>query len=157
MNAVARYALTDTYFRESYGEWSRHIAKWRRWAPVVVCLLLAAGVVSAFVGFTHAAAVAFTAAIAETGELMWHRSRWLRARRDSRRSDENVELTFTDQGISARGPNSISELTWAAIQSAKATSKGLFLIPQKGAHIYIPNGALDPTSAKADIVARVGG
>ena len=154
MQATARFSLTEAYYRENYDQWLRHIAKWRRWTPYVACLFLAGGGLAAALGLHVAAAVGLAAGVAEFAEVLTHKSRWLAARQRGSRTDRSVQLTFTNDAIAVQGPFSSGELQWAGIERIKATSKGLFLIPQEGMHLYIPDTALSPPSVKQEIVAR---
>jgi hypothetical protein len=155
MNATARYSLTDAYFREAYDQWIRYVARWRRWAPYFTLLLLGCGSLFAALGCTLAAAIALVAGVVEFADIMTHRRKWIAARREGCRFDKEIRLTFTNDAMAYEGPFSSGHLQWAGIERVKATPKGLFLYPQAGMHIYIPDSGLEPASAKQEIIARV--
>ena len=156
MHAVARYSLTDDHYREDYDQWLRYVAKWRRRQPYVAAAFLVSGVFLAFVHMRLSAAVGLVAGVSQLVDVVSHRSRWLKARRRGSRVDRDVQLTFTDEGIEVLGPFSTGQCRWEGIERTVSTPMGLFLIPQDGMHIYIPDRVLEPISAKREIVARVG-
>jgi hypothetical protein len=102
------------------------------------------------------AAVGLVAGVSQLVDVVSPRSRWLKSRRRGSRVDIDVQLTFTDSGIAMLGPFSSGEVRWEGIEKAVPTPMGLFLIPQDGMHIYIPDQALEPISTKGEIAARVG-
>jgi hypothetical protein len=155
MQATARYPLTDAYFREDYEQWIRYVARWRPWQPYVGCCFLVIGGLSAVLGFPIAAALGLVVGIVEFAEMMIHKSRWLAARLRGCRAGREVQLVFTNESIAEQGSFSSGNLEWAGIERVRETPKGLFLIPQDGMHVYIPDYALEPASAKQDIIARI--
>ena len=54
-------------------------------------------------------------------------------------------------------PFSQSESDWKAFQKVVPTNQGMFLYPQEGIHIYIPDSALQPPEAKTEIVKKING
>lgn len=155
MHATARYVLSKAYFSEDYDEWFRHVARWQPWAPYVAVGFLGAALLCVAWGLYFAAAVALVAGVGQLIEACCHKSRWLAARCGGRNEEGEVKFTFTDESIAIEGPFSSTQFHWEGMERIVITPNGLLLYPQKGAHYYIPDRALEPLSAKAEIAARV--
>jgi hypothetical protein len=79
----------------------------------------------------------------------------MRDRLRDKRLDASVILEFKEDRIVHSGPYAHGEFAWEGIESVTPTPTAMFLRPQKGISIYIPDQTLDPVEAKAQIVDRI--
>jgi hypothetical protein len=84
----------------------------------------------------------------------WDKHKWFSGRREANVTGSDAEIRFEDDRIFTKGPFSQSESDWKAFQKVVSTKRGMFLYPQQGLYIYIPDSALQPPESKADIVNR---
>lgn len=152
--AIARLCIDADYLARKYDDWARHVSRWRRYELRVALGVLAFGLLA-----TAAGGAPYTWAIVATGALdtvatATARARFLRNVRRSHGDGTRAELRFTADAIHLRTPDSASTFSWAHFRDHTVTPTGLFL-GRKGATIYIPDVALEPASAKSEIVARL--
>ncbi|MDD5070898.1 MAG: YcxB family protein [Candidatus Omnitrophica bacterium] len=81
-----------------------------------------------------------------------YRYKWLQARLKNKSTNSEVEISFTEEGIETKGVFSAGRLSWQGIEKCVETSKGLFIYPQQGIHIYIPKKAVTPEQEINSIV-----
>ena len=64
-------------------------------------------------------------------------------------------MEFHDTSISYFGPNSSGKMNWEVFIDAIPTERGMFLRPDKGIVLHVPDTALSPTNSKATIVDKI--
>jgi len=157
MNATARYTLDEKHFRQAYSDWLRYVSRWKRWAAPLGLLLLIVGIVLRITivpdGILPIALMAI--GIYELLAAVIHKKQWIRDRLSTHSNDQNVEIHFSEETVRMTGPYSNSTCSWKLFVRCVPTPHGMFLYPEKGIHIYVPDSALSPPDAKQEIVERI--
>lgn len=159
MIAKATITLDEAYYLLLQREWLRYVSKWRRWeVPIGVTLII--GAVIQFL-FTSAPwfipTFCLVVGIGEILDYFYALHQWKQQRMSDEKLGETVSLIFEEEQIRHSGPLASGEFKWEAIQSVVPTPTGLFLRPQTGLLVYVPDHCLDPIEAKEGIVARIRG
>jgi hypothetical protein len=158
LDATAKFRLSRAYYEQLRQDWIRYVSRWRRLTlPLGVLLIL----IGLWMFFTEGTPKILAFAFAVTGlvqiiQHLMHQRRWIQARLVEKSFDHEVEIHFTDSKITIHGPQSSGFCTWDAFQRCLKTPRGLFLWPRKGLNIYVPDSALTPPEAKAEIANRIG-
>jgi hypothetical protein len=153
MNATARLNFNQQYYELMYSEWLRYRSRYRRFAVPIAIALTATGIGLAIWAACLPCAIAVVVvAAADLLETITHRRRWMTKARGSMRSDDG-ELRFTDSEIIVNTDNSHGTIRYEGFQSVAATPGGVFLIPQKGASIFVPLATIEPQDVVESLVA----
>ena len=147
MIASARLVFDRDYFNAKYDDWLKHRSKLRRYAILLASTLLLFGIVMA-VSFRHhwlVGALFASAGIYELIEAVTHKSRWINARLKTTRPEKALEIQFGEQEMTTTSPNGTSTIKMSAIDEIIPATNGVFLIPESGVSIYIPQSTVDPS------------
>jgi hypothetical protein len=157
MHAIAKFTLDENHFRQAYADWLRYVSRKKRWELPVGALLLVLGLALWWTcnpaRFLPLALMAM--GLFEISSSVLHKHRWVRARLARHTSSRQVEMVFTDEHIRISGAYADAVCDWQAFAACVPTPHGMFLSPQKGVHIYIPDSALVPLEAKPEILSRI--
>jgi hypothetical protein len=93
--------------------------------------------------------------IFEIGYQIYYRHKWISDRMSNRATNEDVEIVFNEDEIVYRGPYGSGSSAWEGFQRAILTPNGIFIYPERGIHIYIPDSALSPKEAKLIIADKI--
>ena len=157
MNAHATFTLNEAHFKQVYSDWLRYVSRWRRWSIWISSFLIIIGIVLGYVS-TRGYVLPVTMIGLGIIEMLYgvvHKRTWIRDRLASHGQNEMVEIQFTDEGLKLSGPDSESICKWSAFDRCISTPNGLFLWPEKGIHIYVPNSAISPHDVKYEIAANI--
>jgi uncharacterized membrane protein len=156
MNAKAKVTLDRRYYSECYADWLRNVSKWRRYQILVGLILVTIATLLVSFSAIHGLIPAMIAVIGvfEIGGYLLNRHQWMSDRMADKRLDDTASLEFLEERIIHSGPFSRGEFLWDGIESMTATPKGLFLRPQRGISIYIPDRAWETPDAKQLVVNR---
>jgi len=162
MKAEARFRMDDDLYRQIWSDWIRYVSRGRKWSIPVALLCGASGLALLIVlglDSEHRIVGLFLVSLG-VFNLIWHywdKHKWFSGRRKANVTGSDVEIRFEEDRVFMNGPFSQSESDWRAFQRVVPTDKGMFLYPQEGVHIYIPDSALQPPEAKAEIISKIQG
>ena len=159
LSAVARFAMDEPYLRMLFHDWLRSRSRFRRYSVPVDLLLIAIGLLFGVVFPAGKAAPVFVvllvaAALGSAWEY-YDRMRWFRGRRAAPQFGKEMEIRFSDDGVSMSGPLAQGTCDWAYFAGMTRGIKGLFLVPETGLQIYIPYDTIVPPQAVSEIEAKV--
>lgn len=152
MFGQAEILLSEGYYRESYEEWFRHVARFRKWQTPLAIVAAVASIALWLSGFRLAALVPAAYAVLKAVDAVMHRRQWIADRCRSSRLDETISVQFSDEALEINGPHSSGSLAWAGVDSWEVTDRGLFLRPDTGVSIYVPKASVTPPEAVGQIV-----
>ncbi len=138
MKRQSTFVLSQDYLSESYDQARRYGSKWLLVEAIVGTLLLLLGLV-AFVFLPDEMVLPLVLTSIGVVELLSNQIKkffWLRRHRKSKLSNVEVEVIVDDDGLESKSPYSTSRMTWAGIEKAVRTPKGILVWPQKGMYIY---------------------
>ena len=158
LQATAKFRLNRAYYEQLHSDWLRHISSWRRLIIPVAIGIIAMGIYLHFATPTHLLLVLaiIGVGIFQIIQHLHHQRKWINDRLKEKSFDFEVTIHLTDDKIDIHGPQGSGFCAWDAFTRSLSTSRGLFLWPRKGVHIYIPDTSLTPLEAKAEIAARIG-
>lgn len=154
--ATATLTIDHAYLGQRFDDWLHHVSRWRKRERKLAIGLIVVGLLLLLrVDPRSPTAIAVLGiGVFELGVSLTLRWRWVR--KAAKRADgAQVEFCFAEEGIFVRTEFERSVVQWAHYRDSIATPTGLFL-GRKGSSIYIPDTALTPRSAKAQIVERLG-
>lgn len=157
MNGTASFTLDQAYFETYYEDWLHNVRPWKRWLlPAVVALFVAGiGVLVLAPSFRLTGFVMAAIGVFETCNSLSRKQRWLRRMRKIPDYGATVVMEFSDDAICFKSPLSASRFEWAIFPKWHDTPTGLFLCPQSGFAIYVPNLAFMPSEVKSAILERL--
>lgn len=158
--AVARFKMDDDLYRQHWSDWICYVSRGRKWSIPVALLCGGSGLVLLIVlGLdSKYRIVGLFLVCLGLFNIIWHywdKHKWFSDRRKANVTGSEVEIRFEDDRIFMNGPFSKSESEWKAFQKVLPTEKGMFLCPQHGIHVYIPDSALEPPEAKEEIINKI--
>jgi hypothetical protein len=157
MHAKATITLDERYYAESYAAWLRNVSKWRR-SQIFTgpALIIVAVTLFTFAELHYIVPVMLLVfGICEIGSYFLNRYNWMRDRLADRRKGAITTLEFFDDRIIHAGPFARGEMSWNGIESVKPTPNGLFLRPQRGISIYIPDWAWERSDEKQLVLDHI--
>lgn len=157
MHAKATITLDERYYAEFHAAWLKNVSKWRRFQIFTgLALIAAAGTLFAFAGLHLIVAIVLALiGVCEIGDYFLNRYKWMKDRLSDRRIGAIITLEFFDDRIVHAGPFARGEISWNGIESAMLIPDGLFLRPQKGISIYIPDRAWERNDGKQLVLDRI--
>lgn len=155
---TSRFRLSREYYEQLQADWLAHISPWRRFAVNFGAAWIMIGLAVHFwTDVPPGLPVIFVAAgLFQIIRHVLHQRKWINARLREKSFEQDVEIDFTEDKITIRGPQGSGFCKWDAFERCRVTPRGLFLWPRKGVHIYLPDSSLTPVEAKAEIAARIG-
>ena len=156
MHASARFRLTRVHYEQVYADWMASVSRWRKHWLAISLLSSMTGVLLYLAGYRGILPVVLLAVAAfEVCYQMFYRRRWIADRLSDKHAQQDVEIDFTDDAIVFRGPYGTGTYSWQGFDRVVLTQRGMFLWPQKGIHVYVPDSALTPLEAKQDIAKKM--
>ncbi len=147
MNATSHLVFDRAYYEVNYDDWLAHRSKLRRFAIPMASALLLFGIVMAvlyrqqwLVGVVFALLGTY-----ELAEAITHKSRWVNARLKTTRPEKSVDIRLSESEMTTTSTNGTSTIKMSAIDEIIAATNGVFLIPETGVSIYIPQATVDPS------------
>ena len=162
MKATAHFKMDEDLYRQIWADWIRYVSRGRKWSIPVSLLCIAVGVIALIVlgiDSEHRTVSIFFVLIG-IFNVVWHfwdKHKWFRNRRSANVTGQDIEIRFEDDRISMTSPSSKSESEWTVFQKIVTTESGMFLYPQQGIYIYVPDSALQPADAKTEIITKIKG
>lgn len=156
MNAKATVILDKQYYSECYSDWLRNVSKWRRYQIFIGLILVVIATILFGLTAIHRFIPVILAGIGiiEISSYLLNRHKWMSERLGDKRVGHTVILEFSEDRIIHSGPFSRGEFFWDGIESITPTSSGIFIRPQKGISIYIPDQSWDRCDAKQFVIDR---
>ena len=160
MNAVARFRMDEELYHQIWHDWIHYVSRGRKWSiPIaILCLISGLAVLIVFGLASEHRIIGVFLFLLGVFNVVWHywdKHKWFAGRRASNVTGQEVEIKFEDNRICMSGPFSQSESDWRAIQKVVSTGRGMYLCPQHGILIYIPDSSLQPFEAKAQIIKKI--
>lgn len=145
MNAVASIKYDREYFDAFYRNWISSRSRWRRYAIPLAIAFVAAATMSVIVLATYRAIAGgvLTVAILNLIDASTHRLRWIRQRLASVAVDKTAQLTFAEDRIHIKTPNSEGTIAYDGFGVVSITPNGIFLVPDSGVSIFVPDSSFD--------------
>ncbi|GAB3317208.1 YcxB family protein [Hymenobacter humi] len=136
----------DKYYNDFYREWASQ--KWlRRWQPFLAVFMILFWIALRYIdagGVLGILPYFFIAiGIYEFIKHFYSKHKWLNDRNKSGITGQDIVINFKDEFIKIDGPFSRGELQWKGINNIIRTPNALFLTPENGASIFLPNSAFD--------------
>lgn len=160
-----KQTIDKNYYMELYSEWLNYRSRWRKIEPLMGLLGIVAGILfyffgSYFVSESSSAKNAFSILFLFLGLLFFYefyssRTKWLKARLNSKMNMHSFSITFENDKIFSLGPFVSSNSKWDFFKEAIETKKGLFLIPQTGISIYLQKKSFEDSSQIKEIVEKI--
>ena len=160
MKASARFKMDEDLYRQIWTDWIRYVSRGRKWVIPVgffcaiagIAILIITGLGSEYriIGLLLICLGVF--------EVIWHyweKHKWFMGRRKANVNGTDVEILFEDDCIFMKGSFSQSECKWQGFQKVVSTGQGMFLYPQQGIYVYIPDNSLQPLEAKTEIINKI--
>ena len=149
MNATAHLTFDRKYYETKYDDWLRHRAKWRKYSLPFSLLLVFVGLVFLYLVREQWVFGAFvtTGGIFELITSLTYRQRWIKRCLRAKCTGKAVEVMFNEEHMTSTSANGTSSIKISALDAVVPGSNGLFLIPDHGQSIYIPQSTIDPPDA----------
>lgn len=146
MNATARLTFDRQYYEAKYDDWLQHRAKWRKYAVPFACFLVLSGLCLSYfiVDQWMFGGFVIVGGIFELVTALTYRYRWINRCLRATCTDKTVEIKFENDLMNSSSRNGTSSIKIAALDSVVPASNGVFLIPDSGSSIYIPQSTVDP-------------
>ena len=150
--------FTESYYREYYSEWLTYRSR-KKYQPVGAFLLIVFAFSISF--FTNSAlgdlvgGIFSIFGIYELFDFYYSKRKWLSDRRKSKMFGRKATLKFKDDKIEHESPFSEGKSNWEGMINFKNTPNGIFLIPDVGMSIYIPNSKFNPPESKEILIQKL--
>ncbi|OWP62594.1 hypothetical protein CDA63_13205 [Hymenobacter amundsenii] len=139
--------FSEDYYEAIFTDWLRYRSKNRKWQKLAGAILLLIGFTNTLViwlfGSSWYAVSIIT--ILFGGLQFWDfyqtKRQWLRDRKSSNVTGEDVRMSFTAEGFQHAGPFSTGDYKWTGIQKVQEARQGLFLLSGNGFSIYLPKNS----------------
>ena len=139
MEIEIKQSIDEAYFKEYYVEWLGHRSKYRKWQDKAGVIFLVLGVMICLVWNEYLpVAVLFVGlGVSMIFDYYFTKMKWMKDRIGSRVNNTSSTFIFEENQFRSIGPFTESKGGWNFFAEAVETEKGLFLIPDKGASIYL--------------------
>ncbi|ALW83706.1 hypothetical protein AUC43_00455 [Hymenobacter sedentarius] len=136
----------DKYYNDFYREWASQ--KWiRRWQPYLAVFMILFWIVLRFIDTGNALGrlpyFFIAIGVYEFTKFFYSKRKWLKDRKKSGITGQDIVINFREEFIKIDGPFSHGALQWKGISNIIRTPNALFMIPENGASIFLPNSAFD--------------
>ena len=137
---TVNFVANKEYFSEMFSQSMRYTNKWRKFERILGPIFLVLGIYLAIKsnGKYMAPNVLIGIGVYEILSPFIKKPIWMRRQLKSKIANSNIEINFTENGFESSAPNIQSSMKWKGVERIAETPKGIFIWPQKGAHMYIP-------------------
>ena len=134
------------YYNELYSELIKTL-KFKKYERVIGILLILFGIYLFIKDKTNVLNIFplffILAGIYELFKFYYDKKKWMNERINSKIFNQTLNLTFNEIHIQSNGPFTNATLNWNGLQNIVQTEKGIFLKPENGISIYLPNYAFE--------------
>ncbi len=144
MSVVAKWNLSEAYYKGLWEQSIRSRTTFRRWVIPTSLGLFVLGIILFALKPTCCEPLSFTGLVLSAlgiYQLIWHfwdKRHWYKRVTGGAGFGSEVEMIFAENGITHRGPTSQGDIQWAGIEGVQRTETGLYLIQQKGISMFVP-------------------
>jgi hypothetical protein len=144
LRIIAKWNLSEAYYKGLWQQSLKSRTTFRRWVIQLALGFLAIGFTLFAIQPTCCEKLGFSGLVLSCigiYEIMWHywdKNKWFKLVTGGVGYGGDVELVFSENGITHKGPTSEGTIQWNGIEQVQLSETGLYLILQKGISMFVP-------------------
>ena len=151
MKATANFVIDQQYYESYYDDWLIYRAKYRRFAVPFSMLLIAIGIVfwvllprHQILVISYFGPVITVGGVYELFAALSYRRRWVNKRVKLITPNKSVAMQLDVHQVNSQSSEGESTVKIASLKEIVAGRKGVFLVFDTGASVYIPRMSVQP-------------